>query len=140
MFFDNFAFMNIKKCTSLFLVFLLLVSNIGFAFDVHYCGGDIASVSFKTSVEKEVAQKCCAINEKDSSCCKDAVVHVEKNVDTAVIKSFLFQVALPFLNPTYSLEVFKAINFVKNNAVLAYYVEANAPPLFKLYQQFIFYA
>ena len=49
--------MNLKKCTGLFLALLLLVSNIGFAFDVHYCGGKIASVSLKTTAEPVVEKK-----------------------------------------------------------------------------------
>lgn len=132
--------MNFKKCTSLFLVFLLLVSNLGFAFDVHYCGDSIASITLKTFVAKQEQKKCCAINKKDSSCCKDKVIHVEKKADNATIKTFLFQIALPFLNPTHSLIVFQNNTFSASNKVLAYYVDANAPPLFKLYYQYIFYA
>lgn len=36
--------MNFKKHISLFLAFFLLVSNVGFALDVHYCGVEIASI------------------------------------------------------------------------------------------------
>ena len=68
--------MNLKKCTGIFLAFLLLVSNIGFAFDVHYCGGKIASVSLSTTVSPE--KKCCGDKEKKSSCCKDKVFKFEK--------------------------------------------------------------
>lgn len=57
--------MNLKKCTGLFLAFLLLVSNIGFAFDVHYCGGEIASVSLNTSVTASTEKKCCGASEKN---------------------------------------------------------------------------
>jgi hypothetical protein len=54
---------EIKKCTGLLLAFLLLVSNIGFAFDVHYCGGEIASVSLNTTATASPEKKCCGDSE-----------------------------------------------------------------------------
>mgnify|MGYP006152496161 FL=1 len=76
--------MKLKKCTGLFLAFLLLVSNIGFAFDVHYCGGEIASVSLNTTAAAP-EKNCCGTSEKKSSCCKDKVVHFEKKSDDATL-------------------------------------------------------
>jgi hypothetical protein len=79
--------MKLKKCTVLFLAFLLLVSNAGFAFDVHYCGGEIASVSLNTTASATPQKKCCETKEEKSSCCKDKVVHFEKNLTTQLSKS-----------------------------------------------------
>jgi hypothetical protein len=42
--------MNFKKQISIFLAILLLVSNVGLAFNVHYCGGEIASVSLNSTL------------------------------------------------------------------------------------------
>ncbi|GAA3726380.1 MULTISPECIES: hypothetical protein [Flavobacterium] len=132
--------MNLKKCTGLFLAFLLLVSNIGFAFDVHYCGGEIASVSLKTTAEPVVEKKCCGSKEKKNSCCKDKVVHFEKKSDDATIKFFFFQFAFPAVIQDYKPLVFLEIPNFKKKEVLSYYADANAPPLFKLYHQYIFYS
>ncbi|WP_433834915.1 HYC_CC_PP family protein [Flavobacterium anhuiense] len=132
--------MSLKKCTGLFLALLLLVSNIGFAFDVHYCGGEIASVKLRTTAEPVVEKKCCGSKEKKNSCCKDKVVHFEKKSDDATIKFFFFQFAFPAVIQDYKPLVFLEIPNFKKKEVLSYYADANAPPLFKLYHQYIFYS
>lgn len=132
--------MNLKKCTVLFLAFLLLVSNVGFAFDVHYCGGKIASVSLNSTVNAAPQKSCCAKKEKKSSCCKDKVVHFEKKSDDATFKVFFFQLAFPAVIQEFKLVAFLSIPNFKSAQVIAYCSDANAPPLFKLYQQYIFYA
>lgn len=132
--------MSLKKCTVLFLAFLLLVSNTGFAIDVHYCGGEIASVSLNTSAAASPEKKCCGEKEKKSSCCKDKVVHVEKRSDDATLKFFFFQFAFPAVIQDYNPIVFLSIPNFKSDQVISYYADANAPPLFKLYHQYIFYA
>lgn len=132
--------MNLKKCTGLFLALLLLISNIGFAFDVHYCGGKIASVSLNTSVAASPEKKCCGASEKKSSCCKDKVVHFEKKSDNATIKFFFFQFAFPAVIQEFKPIAFLSIPNFKSNQITSYYSDANAPPLYKLYRQYIFYA
>lgn len=132
--------MNLKKCTGLFLAFLLLVSNVGFAFDVHYCGGEIASVSLNTSAAAASEKSCCGSVEKKSSCCKDKVVHVEKKSDNATFKIFFFQIAFPAVIQEYKPIAFLSVPNFKNNQIISYYSDANAPPLFKLYNQYIFYS
>jgi hypothetical protein len=132
--------MNLKKCTGLFLAFLLLVSNIGFAFDVHYCGGELASVSLNTSAAAAPEKSCCGSTEKKSSCCKDKVVHIEKKSDNATFKIFFFQIAFPAVIQEYEPIGILSIPNFKNNQIISYYSDANAPPLFKLYNQYIFYS
>ncbi len=132
--------MNLKKCTGLFLAFLLLVSNIGFAFDVHYCGGEIASVSLNTSAQASPEKKCCGENEKKSSCCKDKVVHFEKKSDNATFKIFFFQLDFPAVIQEYKTIAFLSVPKFKSNQITSYYSDANAPPLYKLYNQYIFYS
>lgn len=132
--------MNLKKCTGLFLAFLLLVSNIGFAFDVHYCGDEIASVSLNTTVSVSPEKKCCGASEKKMSCCKDKIFHFEKKSDNATIKVFFFQLAFPAVIEPYQPIAFLSIPNFKSNQITSYYSDANAPPLFKLYSQYIFYS
>lgn len=140
--------MRSKKFTSLFLAILLLVSNFGLAFNVHYCGDNIASVSSAlstvTSVNSESLEKnCCCkviVEEKDS-CCKNKVVDLKKDTKDVIVKSFSFQIQSPFvLIKSAELHFAKAEKLTSHTNVTEYYCIPNAPPLFKLYQQYIFYA
>ena len=132
--------MNIKKCTSLFLAFLLLVSNVGVAFNVHYCAGEIASVSLES--QQQIKEKgCCEkIVSKKDSCCKDKVFHFEKKSDNAIVKVFFFELNAPFLIQEWQPVIFSLTANFKITPVATYYCDANAPPLFKLYSQYIVYA
>jgi hypothetical protein len=130
--------MKFKKQISIFLAVLLLVSNVGLAFNVHYCGGEIASVSL-TSLKAE--KGCCEkVASKKDSCCKDKKIVFQKKVDNGIVKSFSFQFDYAFIIPESHSVVFNNVtdNF-KNNSSLSYYCDANAPPLFKLYSQYLLY-
>jgi hypothetical protein len=131
--------MKFQKHISLFLAFFVLVSNIGFAFNVHYCDNQIASVSFNTTSPNTLDEDCCGMIEKTSHCCKDKVVVIQKKSDQAIIKSFSFQWNDSIL-PIRQLTVSNRIDAIcVSKSAPAYYCESNAPPLFKLYSQYIFY-
>ena len=133
--------MNIKKCTSLFLAFLLLISNVGMAFNVHYCGGEIASVSVKPIASKQVDKGCCAKKvEKEDSCCKDKVVNFQKKSDNTILKVFSIDSPYCLLINEAQFIAFSSIENCKSIQLTSYFCQANAPPLFKLYSQYIFYA
>ena len=138
-----------KKLTSLFLAILLLISNFGLAFNVHYCGEKIASVSSTftaISTNKEVSstnQKCCCVKELDEkdSCCKNKVLDLKKDTKDVIIKTFSFQINAPFvLVKSDELHFTKTDKIASKGNVTKYYCSPNAPPLFKLYQQYVFYA
>ena len=123
------------------LAFLLLVSNIGFAFNVHYCGNKIESVTLKSVFVENTAEKnCCGIVEKESSCCKDKVVHFQKKYDGFDAKSFSFQSEMHFFVENKNSIFTSFLSNFKQNQITSYFCDANAPPFFKLYSQFIFYA
>ena len=133
--------MSIKKCTSLFLAFLLLVSNVGLAFNVHYCGEQIASVSLNTIVSPTIEKGCCEkIVAKKNSCCKDKVVNFQKKSDNTTIKAFSFDSHFSFLIQEWQTIVFSSNENFKSTQTASYFCDSNAPPLFKLYSQYIFYA
>lgn len=137
--------MNFKKRISLLLAFFLLVSNVGFAVDVHYCGGEIASVKpvYWKNLEdaKAVTKSCCASKvEKKDPCCKDKVVHFQKKSGKVTLNSISFQPDFNFLFEEWYPVVFSEISHFENDRITSYYCDANAPPLFKLYHQYIFYA
>ncbi len=140
--------MQIKKSTSLFLAMLLLVSNFGLAFNVHYCGDKIASISSAFATVKSVKEAvssikdcCCVKEDAESSCCKNKVVDLKKDTKDVIVKTFSFQIDLPFL-VLKSTDVFflKVEKPILNSNLTKYYCSPNAPPLFKLYHQYIFYA
>lgn len=139
--------MKITKCTSLFLALLVLVSNVGLAFNVHYCGGKIAGISsvydsanFKTEKKIPAKKSCCAAKtEKNESCCKDKVIKIDKKQDV-VVKTFSFQISLPFIFEPWQPLVFTAASPLQKTPISDYCFDANAPPLYKLYSQYIFYA
>ncbi|QBN18765.1 HYC_CC_PP family protein [Flavobacterium nackdongense] len=141
--------MNFKKHLSFVLAVFLLVSNTGFAIDVHYCGGEIASVNpvFYKNYESLIAneESCCApktinILEKKGSCCQDKLIHFEKKSENVTINSPLFQAEYNFIIVKWESVFFAEYSNFENNRIRPYYCDANAPPLFKLYHQYIFYA
>ena len=133
--------MNFRKNICITLALLLLVSNNGFAFNVHYCGDEISSVSFKTSISSiEIEKNCCGEIEKKSNCCDTKVLHFQKKSETSLSHLF-FQIAdIQLSNYDWSPNSTIIISNFKINSSTTYFCEANAPPYFKLYSQFIFYA
>lgn len=141
--------MRSKKFTSLFLALLLLVSNFGLAFNVHYCGDKIASISsafstVKASEKVEISKKyCCCVKQEisEESCCKNKVLDLKKDTKDVIVKTFSFQVEAPFVVVKSSELIFaKAEKIPSNASITEYFCSPNAPPLFKIYQQYIFYA
>lgn len=139
--------MKSEKHISLFLAFFLLVSNVGFSIDTHYCGGKIASINpvfWKTT--KSIAEnECCPpktseISKEKKSCCKDKVVHLQKKSENTTVKSLYFQLSSTVLTEEWNPIVFPEISIFESNPINSYYCDANAPPLFKLYHQYLFYA
>jgi len=134
--------MKFRKHISVFLAVLLLVSNVGLAFNVHYCGGKISSVSLNTALPSVQSEKgCCEqkVASKKDKCCKDKKIVFQKKSDIGIVKSFSFQIDYSFVIPETHSFVFTAVDNFKNNSTLAYYCDANAPPLFKLYSQYLLY-
>lgn len=134
--------MKLRNYINVLLAILVLVSNTGLAINVHYCGDAVAAVSVDNF--KKVDDSGCCGNEApvDESCCKDKKVEIKKTTtENVLIKSFQLDLA-PFI----ATEEF---NFISGNYTIdklvindlpAYYCDSHAPPLYKLYSQFIFYS
>jgi hypothetical protein len=120
---------------------LILVSNVGLAFNVHYCGGSIASVSLKMpNSNNDFEKDCCGKAIKKSSCCKDKVIKFEKKLENTIVKAFDFQTNFDFLVWEYHPIVFTKKVIFKHCKLTLYTCNANAPPIFKRNCQLIFYA
>jgi hypothetical protein len=133
--------MYFRKQICSLLAVLLLVSNIGFAFNVHYCGDEIASVSLKSSfLSKNTEEDCCGTVEKKSHCCKDKVLHFQKKSETSSFKIFTFNSDILIAYNDWKPIVASSKLNLNRNSTTSYFCDANAPPFFKLYSQYIFYA
>lgn len=134
--------MQFKKHICLLLAFLILGYNVGLAFNVHYCGSKIASVSLSIpAVSAMQKDKDCCLKKavKKESCCKDKKIVFKEKADDKIVKSFSFQFDTVFLIPVYHSAVFNAVPNFEKKLSPAYYCDANAPPLYKLYSQYLLY-
>lgn len=139
--------MSFRKSTSLILAFFLLVSNMGMALNLHFCEGKLASISTAYNVQetceilKSSDKKCCAEKETDhKKCCSDKELDLKKNSEEVIIKIFSFQVDVPCLVNDWKPIIFEVLQESVPQNSFEYICDANAPPLFKLYSQYIFYA
>lgn len=127
---------------------LILVSNVGLAFNVHYCGGELAEISldYKKSepciadkVEKENA--CCATSDEHDSCCTNNKVDIKKTIsDEVIVKSFQLDLGVFTFMEEWKPATITAVEeeVIKSNEA-SFYCDSNAPPLYKLYCKYIFY-
>lgn len=138
--------MNFKKCTSFLMAIYLLVSTSGLAFNVHYCGGEIASVSSVFNSEdscgmevQEDEKSCCNKPSEDhSGCCSDEVIQAD--FDEVIIKQISFDFDYVSILSAFKVPVFSTNRIVTSSQKLYYYCDSNAPPFYQLYSQFVFYA
>jgi len=141
--------MNFKKHINILLAMLILVSNVGLAFNVHYCEGKISGISFNYKVEEPCVEEkptkvssCCAVENTHDSCCSNDKVEIKKTTsENILVKNF--QLDLASFIPVQEFGLFQAIllkEIVVTDEHPSFYCESNAPPLYKLYSQYIFYA
>ena len=147
--------MNFKKQISIIIAILVLVSNSGLAFNVHFCEGKIASLTSVFSKEEvcdmsmsELAKQipiqpektCCAKEETShKNCCSDKEVNLKNNTEKVTIKvSFDSEIAFTFQEIKHL--VLRQIQIINPTEKVDYYCDANAPPLYLLYRQYTFYA
>jgi hypothetical protein len=134
--------MNCKKVIGFCLTLLILVSNIGFAFTMHYCGNSVASVSVQSITNTASAEKSCCAKKavKKHSCCKNKTVHFEKKSDHATLKAFSFEPIAFNILPDVKQEIITSQTSFINLPTATYCCDTHSPPLFKLFHHYIFYA
>jgi len=136
--------MQLRKSISVVLAFFLLVSSGGWSLNIHYCGGEIASITTFDNINSKCCdhhtetKACCSSEEEEEGCCSDDVLQVE--LEDTVINvfsiDFNYVAILPDFDDSFiSIEIEKS--FLSH---LHYYCESNAPPLYLLYSQLVFYA
>lgn len=128
------------------MAFYLLISSCGLAFNVHYCGDTIASVSsiFSTEepcvMEVHTEEKTCCTTSSDShdGCCSDETLQVD--FDDVVIKQLHFDFDYVSVLPSIDFSFHTNRVTITDDQLFDYYCDANAPPLYQLFSQFVFYA
>ncbi len=132
--------MNLKKHISILLTFFLLVSNLGLAFNVHYCGGKVASVTLHVPTAEGSEKNCCGAVEQESKCCKNKIIKSEIKSEQLIVKSLTFAADyIPVYNDWKPI-VFTSNFTFKKTEITPYYCDANAPPFYLLYSQYTFYS
>lgn len=135
--------MKFKKQISILVALVILMTNVSSSFIVHYCNDTIASISFNIYSEDPCVKptvSCCAIDNEHDSCCSNKIVKVEKKNDNFLTKSLKFDLNDVVLNDISTIEFVDEAVLFSFNENPAFYCESNAPPLYKLYCQLVFYA
>ncbi len=140
--------MKINKHINILLACLILLSNMGLAFNVHYCKDEISSVKLVYKVNEPCAKpakskshSCCAgAGESHKKCCKNNIVKLQDTNDNIIVKSL--QLNLDAFIPAIQWQplVFNSSVPVKLHQEPAFYCKNHAPPLYKLYCRYILYA
>ena len=133
--------MLIRKQISLFLAFFLLVSNLGLAFNVHYCNNKVASITLKSIPDSALSNSgCCGVSKKQSKCCHDTIIKSENKVDQILVDFLSFNPVFLLTSEEWRPLISKETLGFKKADSISYYCDANAPPLYLLYNQYTFYS
>lgn len=132
---------------SVLLTVTLLFSNVGLAVNIHYCGNEIEKIElgYASSMncgDDSDEESCCGIEDESETdaCCKDEII--KQQADEVIVKAFHTQQLTAFVVPT----IYKFQSVIISETSLpesinrAFYCNSNAPPLYKLHQQFLLYA
>jgi hypothetical protein len=118
--------MKSKRKIALSLAILYVVSVIGVALSLHFCGGKLASVKFYSNVKSCKLCKDIPDEKKDDDCCKNthftAKVKDSHNTQAQAELPKLFSIQLFIIQPT--------IDFVQNlSSVFVKRISNKAPPI-----------
>lgn len=122
------------------LAFFLLVSNLGLAFNVHYCDDEIASITINRAPSlQEVVDECCGIVETNSECCNDKLIKAEFKSDQIIVKAISFEAYCSLFTDSWTPQPLVLNDSFDRKDSFTYYCAAHAPPFYLLYSQYTFY-
>ena len=149
-----------RKFINILLSALILFSNSGWAISFHYCQDSLSSVSLEyitSSISEEDDDSCASMgsccaseddedeNETDTShkkCCDNTAISSSISDSTSVVKALELQLQ-PFVVSSLvfpTLEVVSIPQTVKKAITRDFFMQLNAPPLYELYCQRVFYS
>lgn len=116
---------------------------VGLTLTVHFCGGTLAGVSAVsiTEVCEATPDSCCAKKSAaKEGCCNDSVIDLSEVDDETLL--YASDVSKQFIAvfPSLLEITFKKSSFKNKTTLPNYTFQGNAPPLYKLYGTYIFYA
>ncbi|UYW00639.1 hypothetical protein K5I29_08815 [Flavobacterium agricola] len=142
-----------KKFFALVFATLLFASQSGMAFNLHYCKGALAAITFGETIEvcdldkpiaAEADSACCkeTPSESHKKCCKDSNIDLDQISKADIItKALSFEFSAFYLPTTvYTVMQFVDVVEVKTLGFYLFNFASNAPPLYKLYCKYILYA
>lgn len=129
-----------KKITAILITAVILFSNLGLAFNVHYCHDKIASVSIDYSIQNDDSNCCCVKKNVQKKCCSNSTIKAEKKSDNFVVKQVDFDLQQFIITQQFNFNFQNQLISIKRQNLIENYSEANSPPLYKLYCQFVLYA
>jgi len=142
--------MQLRKYISSLLTLLILVSSMGLALNVHYCHGKVSSVAFAYKkaepcgghVDAKKSHACGVEKDSPKKCCKDDLVKLkDTKSDNIIVKSLQLDLGTFCIAEQWKPEtLYYTETAATQKDTPSFYCESNAPPLFKLYCQYIFYA
>lgn len=143
--------MNFKKQIAILVALFVLLANSGTNLVLHFCHDEVAFVSLvyqeNALVKSSSIDSCCggeeilvSTDDEDSGCCSNKEIKVEKKVDYSVAKHLELKFEAIVLNTLVVDCTTIALVNKKLDSVIKYYCDSNAPPLYKLYSQYIYYA
>ena len=146
-----------QKYIRVILSLILIVSNLSVAFSMHFCGGKIEQIKlnhFDNKVCKmQMPVSCCSEkqeakhceiptqkeDEKEDDCCKD-LAYADELQEQQIVNILKVSPIIFEQFPTIQFFEFPEVDSkIVSKQTLDFYVESNAPPIYKLNQQFIFY-
>ena len=74
--------MHSKVFKSIFFIFILLISKVGMALNVHYCGGQISEISMAWDKERCQMKSFLDLRGfelRKSHCCNDEILYIQNN-------------------------------------------------------------
>jgi hypothetical protein len=132
--------MLVRKHISIFLALFILVSNLGLALNVHYCKDTLASITLSSISNSTNDSECCGAKEKQSKCCHDKIIKSENKADQVLVDHLSFNPVFLFSSYQWEPNIFAETVTIKKADSFSYCCDANAPPLYLLYNQYTFYS
>lgn len=112
---------------------------------LHFCGGYLAGMSV-TSTEvvcetSAIQDACCVVkSETKSGCCNDATLDLSEVDEDSLLDSSNILKEYIAIAPNVACYLYTNTQFENKVALPNYTFQSNAPPLYKLYGTYIYYA
>lgn len=132
-----------NKIATFFLAVFLLLINTRLIQNIHLCDGHICTIQTFIDTEKdtcchETETSCCSTNSEDNNCCND--IEINQDLNDLVLEKLNYEMSLSFFPQNICQNYFWNKDFSNTIKINAFEIQSHAPPLYKLYQQYIFYA